>query len=73
MESNGHFSVVHKTVVCMGGNWIQGRCEKLRVTTRLAMWFSGSRCNATIKETLDSIKKLFNEVETVNKFCYLGD
>ena len=44
-----------------------------KVTTRLAMHFVCSKCKRIIKEMMDSIEKLCHEVETVNRFCYLGD
>ena len=44
-----------------------------RVTARLAMQFVCSKCRAIMERTVDSIKKLCDEVETVNGFCYLGD
>ena len=52
------------------GSWVHGKCAKIkRVTARLAMHFVRSKC----KGMMDSIKKLCNEVETVNGLCYLGD
>ena len=32
-----------------------------------------SKCKGIVEGTMDSIKKLCDEVETVNAFCYLGD
>ena len=56
------------------GNWVHGRCAKIKkVNTRLAMFFICSKCIGIMEETVDSIEKLCNEVETVNGFCYLGD
>ena len=56
------------------GNWVHGRCEKLkRATARLAMHFVCSKCKEIMEGTVDSIKKLCSEVETLNEFCYLGD
>ena len=37
------------------------------------MHFVCLKCKGIIEGTMDSIKKLCNEVETVNEFCYLGD
>ena len=37
------------------------------------MHFVCSKCKEIMKEMVDAIKKLCNEVETVNGFCYLGD
>ena len=51
------------------GNWVHGRCAKIkRVTTRLAMHFVCSKCKRIMKGTVDSIKKLCDEVETENRF-----
>ena len=56
------------------GNWAHDKCAKSkRVTARLAMHFVCSKCKGIMEGTIDSIKKLCNEVETVNRFCYLGD
>ena len=44
-----------------------------RFTARLAMHFVSSRCKETMKGTVDLIEKLYDGVETVNEFCYLGD
>ena len=56
------------------GNWVHGKCAKIkRVTTRLAMHFICLKCKGIMEGTVDSDKKLCNEVETVNGFCYLGD
>ena len=63
------------TVLCTKcGNWVQGRCAKIRrAAARLAMHFVCTRCKGIMKGTVDSIKTLCNEVEMVNGFCYLGD
>ena len=37
------------------------------------MHFVCSRWRGIITGTVDSIEKLWDEVETVNGFCYLGD
>ena len=37
------------------------------------MQFVCLKCKATIEGTVGSIKKLCDEVETVNGFCYMGD
>ena len=56
------------------GNWVHGRCTKIKgVTARLAMHFVCSRCREIMEGSVDSIEKLCNEVETVYGFCYLGD
>ena len=64
-DSHGQFSVVHKR-----GNWVHGRCAKIkRATARLAMRFVCSTCRRIIHGTVDSIEKLCDEVETVNGFA----
>ena len=56
------------------GNWVHGKCAKIkRATARLAMHFVCSKCKGIMEETMDSIEKLSDEVETVNGFCDLGD
>ena len=47
-------------------NWVHGKC-------RLAMHFVGSKCKGIMEGTVDLIEKLCDEVETVYRFCYLGD
>ena len=37
------------------------------------MHFVCSRCKGIMEETVDLIEKLCDEVETMNRFCYLGD
>ena len=37
------------------------------------MHFVCSKCKGIMEGTMDSIEKLCDEVETVNRFCYLGD
>ena len=37
------------------------------------MHFVCSKCNGIMEGTVDSIEKLWDQVETVNEFCYLGD
>ena len=55
------------------GNWVHGKCAKIkRVTAGLAMYFVCLKCRI-MEETVDSIEKLCDEVDTVNGFCYLGD
>ena len=48
--------------------------EKVRrVTARLAMHFVCSKCKEIMEGTVDSIKKLCGVVESMNRFCYLGN
>ena len=47
--------------------WVHGRCAKIkRVTARLSVCFICSRYKGIMEGTEDWIKKLCNEVETVN-------
>ena len=56
------------------GNWVHGRCAKIkRVTARLALLLVSSKCKEIMEGTVDPIKKLCDEVETVNELCYLKD
>ena len=56
------------------GNWVHRRCAKIkRATARLAMHFVCLKCKRIMEGTMDSIKKLCDEVETVKGFCYLVD
>ena len=67
--------VMANSVLCTKcGNWVHGKCAKIkRVTARLAVHFVCSKCKGIMEGTVDSIEKLWDEVETVNGFCYLGD
>ena len=47
--------------------------QKNKVTTRLAMRFVRSRCRVKMAGTANSMENLCDEVETVNRFCYLED
>ena len=47
--------------------------QKYRITDKLATRFVCSKSRGITERTVNSIKKLCNEVETVNAFCYLGD
>ena len=46
-------------------------CKNI-ISARLAIRFVCSRCKGIMKGTMDLIKKLCDEAETVNGFCYLG-
>ena len=67
--------VMVNSVLCIKcGNWVHGRCAKIkRATARLAMHFIRSKCKGIIEGTVDLIEKLCDEVQTVNGFCYLGN
>ena len=63
-ESHGQFVLSTKCE-----NRVCGKCAKMkRVTARLAMYFVCLKCKGTMEETMDSIEKFCNEVETVNGF-----
>ena len=67
--------VMANSVLCTKcGNWVHGKCAKLkRATARLGMHFVCSKCQGIMEGTMDSIEKLCDEMETVNAFCYLGN
>ena len=56
------------------GNWVHGRCAEIkRATARLAMHFVCLKCKGIMVGTMHLIEKLCDEVETVNRFCYLEE
>ena len=65
--------VMANSVLCTKcKNWVHGRFSQIkRVTARLAMHFVCAKCRRMMDGTVDSIEKLCDEVETVNRFCYL--
>ena len=65
--------VMANSVLCTKcKNWVHVRFEQIkRATARLAMHFVFSKCREIMEETVIWIKKLCNEAETVNEFCYL--
>ena len=64
----------HSVLCTKCGNWVHGKCAKIkRAIVRLAMCFVCSKCRGIMEGMVDSIKKLCDEVEAVNGFCYLGD
>ena len=67
--------VMANSVLCTKcGNWIHGKCAKIKIATaRLTTHFVCSKCKGIMEGTVDSIEKLCDKVETVNGFCYLGD
>ena len=67
--------VMANSVLCTKcGNWVHGKYANIkRATARLATHFVCSKCKGIMEGTVDSIEKLWNEVEAVNGFCYLGD
>ena len=67
--------VMANSVLCTKcGSWVYGKCAKIkRVTARLAMHFVCLKCKGIMEGRIDLIEKLYDEVKTVNGFCYLGD
>ena len=56
------------------GNWIHGRCAKIkRVTNRLAVDFKFRKCKGYHKNVEDQKEKLHDYVETETEFSYLVD
>ena len=56
------------------GNWVYNRCVKIKkVNGRLAKHFICLKNRGIMEGTVNSIEKLWNKVETVNRFCCLGD
>ena len=62
-------------VLCKSyGNWIHGRCAKIkRVTNRLAIDHKCRKCKGFHENVEDQKEKLHDDVETVTEFSYLGD
>ena len=65
--------VMANSVLCTKcRNWVHGKWAKIkRATARLAIYFVCSKCIEIMEGMVDSMKKLCNEVERVNGFCYL--
>ena len=56
------------------GNWVHGKCAKIkRAIVRLATHFVCSKYKGMMEETMDSVEKLCDEVETLNGLFYLED
>ena len=62
-------------VLCKScGNWIRGRCAKMkRVTNRFAIDFKCTKCNGSHKNIDQKGKFNDDDVETVTDFSYLSD
>ena len=53
---------------------IHGKCSKLKkVTLSAAKFFVCSKCDKAINGAGEVQEVICDEVETVKKFCYLGD
>ena len=53
--------------------WIHGRCVRVkRVSLRLGRDFVCGRWKKQADGVMDSVEELWEEVETVRGFCYLG-
>ena len=58
----------------ISGNWIHGRCAKIkRLTNGLAIGFICRKCKGYHKNIDSHKEKLHDDVETVTEFLYLGD
>ena len=74
MWSCGRRIMANSALCTKCGNWVHGICAKRkRVAARLAMHFVCSKCKEIMERTVDSINKSWEEVETANEFCFLGD
>ena len=62
-------------VLCKScGNWIHGRCAKIkRVTNRHAIDIKCWKCKGYHENVEDQKEKLHDDVETVTELSYLGD
>ena len=67
--------VMLNSVLCKKcGKWIHGRCAKMkRVTTSLAQGFVCVMCRKIAEGRVKPVEELCDGVESVNRFCYLGD
>ena len=67
--------IVASSVLCVKcGKWIHGRCAKVeRVTPKLGRDFVCGRCEKRDEGLMEQVEELCEEVETVRRFCYLGD
>ena len=67
--------VMANSVLCtMCGKWIHSRCVKIKkMTSKMVKDFVCKKCRKSSKEKVKTIKTMWNEVETINVFCYLGD
>ena len=63
------------SVLCVQcGKWIHGRCTRAkRVTPNSKKKFLCRKCEGNIGEAVEHEETLFDEVETVSEFTYLGD
>ena len=56
------------------GNWIHGRCAKIkRVTNRLAIDFKCRKYKGYHEDVDEGKEKLYDDVETVTEVSYIGD
>ena len=63
------------SVLCVEcGKWIHGRsAQKLSVTPRSGRDFVCGKCRKQVDGLVEPVEELYEEVETVRGFCYLGD
>ena len=70
----GRKAMVNAVLCKSCGNWIHGRCAKIkRVTIGLAIYFKCRKCKWYHKNVEDQKEKLHDGVETVTKLLYLGN
>ena len=65
--------MVNSVLCTKCGNCVHGRCAKIkRATDKLTMHIVCWRCRVMMKETVDSIEKLCDEVKTMNYVLLFG-
>ena len=67
--------VKDNSVLCVQcAKWIHGRCAGVKwATVAFLRNFTCRKCEVNIGEAVEHEEKLYNEVETVRAFTYLGD
>ena len=67
--------VTSNSVLCTAcGKWVHARCtDKKKVSVYLNKNFVCKKCRSVVKNFKGSDEKLFDGVDTVSKFTYLGD
>ena len=78
IDSCGVFGrrVMTNSVLCTNyDNWTHGRCAKMMkiVTQALARHFVYAQCLKIRKGEIEPIEELWDNVEAVGSFCYLGN
>ena len=67
--------VVDNSVLCVQcGGWIRKRCAGVkRLTQQFLQNVVGRKCEGNLGEVLERKERLFNEIETIGEFAYLGN